>query len=142
MTEFQHEMLVQKEDVIAGRVELISQKAAELSEAMISSFARHMYTMVSESCDRIGNTVSAEKKSPAETILESLERVQFGVDREGKPSLPSIHMHPEAYKAVKNDPLMNSPDFKKRLDELTKQKSEEALARESERLSRFKKSND
>lgn len=142
LKKFQHEISVEADDVIALQINILSEKVNELAQSMATTFVRELFETVSTSCDSVGNTVVMTGKSPAQAFLEMLERIEFGVNREGKPSLPSMHLGADAYKAFLDDPFAKTQEFKKQVDEITKRKTEAAMAREAERLSRFKTCNE
>lgn len=138
LKEFQHEFVVESDDVIARRIDLTAKKVNELARAMCTSFSSEMFATISAACDNNGNTISSQGKGFADTFLELIKQVEFGVDREGKPVLPSLHLGTEAFEKFRKDPLFQDPDFELKVEEVTAQKIQAAMERERERLSKFK----
>lgn len=139
---FSHETIVEKSDIVEYKAGLIEEKVCELTAIMADSFAKELYSTASDSCEKIGNVVSAKGLSPAEQVLAILEKVDFGVDRQGKVVIPSLHLNAETAKTFLKDPKFNDPAMKAQMDEITDRKKIEALAREDERLSKFKAHHD
>jgi hypothetical protein len=135
---FSHEMIVEKSGLIEYNLGLLDETAKNLTEAMAKEFMKEMYATMSESCDKVGNTVSGMGKSTAESFVEMLEKIEFGVDRDGNPVMPCIHVNSAGFEAFKNDPAFNDQEFKTKIDEITERKKAQALEREKERRSRFK----
>jgi hypothetical protein len=139
LKKFSHETSFPIDDIMSYRLDLISEKVEELSQNMAITFARELFQTVSSSCEKSGNIVEGHQRTPAQSFLEVLERVEFGVNRDGEPVLPSLHLGPEAFNAFKNDPIMQNPEFQRRVQEIKTAKIEAARLREAERLSKFKK---
>lgn len=139
--ELRHEFMVPMDSICDGYFSVLEDKIVEMSEAMHASQMRMMYELVSETSDRTGNVVSTAGKGMAEAFLETLEKIEFGVDKNGNPSLPSIHLGSEAFKKLFEDPQLKDPQFAQRVEDVKKRKIDAALRREDERLGRFAKSN-
>lgn len=142
LKQFQHEFVIESDDVIARNTDLIFEKENELARAMNTSFTRELFSTVSAACDSSGNVVTGKGKGFAESFLEMIEQVEFGVNRKGEPVLPSIHLGTEAFEKFLKDPLFQDPDFKRKVDQVKTKKIDSARERERERLSRFKSKDD
>lgn len=139
MQNVSNEIALEKSDIINYRIEALYELVDGLSESMSSAFMREMYSTVGRVSDANGQSVNAIGRSPVEGFIEMLEKIEFGVNRSGEPVTPDLHMHPDAFKAFKNDPKLNDPDIKARIELLTEKKKNEALERERLRLARFRK---
>lgn len=131
-----HELHLKSEETILGRLDTIECALSELVQSMHRSFLESMFGTVSKVCDSTGNVVSMGKE-PAKAILEMLEKIEFGVDRDGKVSLPTIYDESGLMEAVERDPLSSDPDYLARVEQLKQRKSGEALAKERERRAKF-----
>lgn len=142
MQNVRNEISIEKSDLVRYNIAALEATISGLTGSMASSFAREMYATVEKTCEVNGQTVDGKGKSFGENFLEILEKIEFGVDREGKPVTPAIHIHPDGYKALKEDPTMNDPDIKRRVEELTERKQREAIERERLRLAKYKANDD
>jgi hypothetical protein len=127
-----------KEQIIEANVIALFQKADELAAEIDASTRQMLYTKVSEAAERVGNTVNAKSKAPAEAFYEMIQRLEFGVNRNGEPTRPQIHLGTEALQALRNDPLQGDPAFAQKMEALIQSKMNDARARETERVARFK----
>ncbi|HBT41588.1 MAG TPA: hypothetical protein DEB21_06075 [Rhodospirillaceae bacterium] len=135
----EHQAQIKFDDILEHRLSVIF----DFTQGIVSSFSdgymQTMYQAVSEACEKSGNIVrSNEIGSPALSFLQALKNIQFGVDRAGKISRPEFHLGTDAFKKLEEDAERLGNKFKEEVERVTKEKEEEALAREAERLSRFK----
>ncbi|UVL37133.1 hypothetical protein LOY43_12110 [Pseudomonas sp. B21-041] len=135
---YQHQMNVEFDDVMLRQLELIENTLSKLSNEMAESFVRSLYATVSDVCDKYGNVVSAGKE-PAKAFIEMLEKIEFGVDRDGNVSMPQIHAGTAAIESFRRDSAMNSIDFENKIAEIKELKSAEALEKEAVRKAKFSK---
>ena len=97
-----------------------------------------MYRTVHEATEKTGNKVSVkEEGSQAEAFVKMLETIEFGVDRDGNPSIPEIHASPEVADKMFKELSSQGPEFEKRIEEIKARKIGEALDKEQERLSKY-----
>ncbi len=83
-----------------------------------------------------GNVVS--KKPFPEAFAEMLERIAFGVDRWGVPSLPTLHVSAAMQAEIERFIARPNSAYSEHIKELTEARKKEAIAREAQRISRFK----
>lgn len=136
LEQYQHQMNVEFDDVMLRRLELIENTLSKLSNEMAETFVRGLYATVSDVCDKYGNVVSAGKE-PAKAFIEMLEKIEFGVDRDGNVSMPQIHAGTAAIESFRRDATMNSIEFENEVAKIKELKSVEALERESARKAKF-----
>lgn len=97
-----------------------------------------LYGTVSAAAEQAGNVErKANDESIADTFLKSLERIEFGVDREGRVTLPELHMPPELIEQLQRDLLSKGPEFHARIEEVKRRKAREALDKDRERRAKF-----
>lgn len=110
---------------------------------LIKDLMQSIYQAVNDSTEKTGNVIGAKSGSfTAEHFVEMLEKIEFGVDRDGNVSLPEIHASPELVKKMLQVLSVQGSEFEKRVQEITQRKSEAALARENDRKSKFPKHGD
>jgi hypothetical protein len=134
-----HEMMIRFDDIKIGRLAIIQEQADTLIRVMHESFERLMFQTVSDGADRVGNVV-LNKGNTAAAFLEMLEKIEFGVDRQGKASLPMIVVAPgDAYKLDSDRLAAQMPDIQARVEAITKQKAAAAELREKQRREKFRR---
>lgn len=125
------------DDVINNRATLIDKKVKDLSGAMVSAFENQIMSVMSQSCEKIGNTIVTAGKSPAVIWLETLELIELSVSRDGTVTLPTSFGNAIEI-ACANDPLSADPYYQSKLAEVIDRKTRKAFAYEADRVSRFK----
>jgi len=134
-----HEGSLQLEDIRLHRIEVIPRHVTAVVTEMSKQFTQMMYAEVAEGADAVGNTVDAKQfESPALAFLEGLKRLEFGVDRQGNPSRPQLHLGQAALEALQRDFEKHGKPLQDKIEEITKQKEREAVERNKSRLRRFK----
>jgi len=119
---------------------LLESTILKVTDSFNSQFARNVYSTASSAADSAGNVVSInDSGSMALSLLEMLKRIEFGVDRNGKISLPSIHLSPETGMQLERDLALQPPEFAEELERLKQEKSKLALQKEAKRKAKFKR---
>ncbi len=138
LTEHSHETEIKFDDIINNRIEKIDEYVNAIVMAMHHQFMQSLYATVSAACDKSGNVVSfADFNSPAEGFLQILKKIEFGVDRNGKPSIPELHLGPKVMETLIKDIERQGPEFQETVEKIKAEKMEEAKAREKDRVSKF-----
>ena len=111
-------------------------------ETFAQQFADHTkslaYQRASEAAESVGNTVSVQESgSTAAAFLEMLRKLEFGVDRHGNVSLPSLHLHSDNVQQFMAELQNQGPEFELEVERIKQEKILDALARERERLSKY-----
>ncbi len=127
------------EEIKEGDFQVFEQQAQKLAQMFCRSFAEHMYRTVGDGAESVGNTVHGEGKSFPDQFIEMLEKIEFGVDKQGVPTLPEIHASPEYAQKMLDALNAQGPEYSERVEQIKERKSAAALERERERKSRFKK---
>lgn len=136
LKQLSHETVVKNVDIMLGRLEVVETTLTQLVEALQSSFENEMFATLSDTCDKHGNVV-ASGGQPASAYLEMLQKIEFGVGRDGQVSIPSLYAGAEAIAAFKRDPIFQSPEFIAEVERVTQLKIDRALTCEQERKSKF-----
>lgn len=138
MQKHSHEISIKFEDVINNEISVIRQTLQSLVQQMTSTFMRIMYEAVHESTEKTGNVVSAVGSgSYSAAFLEMLEKIEFGVDRDGNPTLPEIHAPPGVAEKIFAELSSQGPEFETKVEQIKKQKMHAAIEREEARRSKF-----
>jgi hypothetical protein len=125
------------DDVIQHKLDLIPLTIKSITTSMHSSLMKMLYGKINESTDRSGNVVhAAEHGSPRDAFLETIRKIEFGVDEQGLVSLPQIHVPPGS--RLLEELQTGGAAFDAQVEALIAEKSKAALERENERLARFK----
>ena len=122
--------------IVDNDLSILDEILIELPKRMHGQFMQSMYRMLEESTVHFGNIVSG--KPFAESFIEILEKIAFGVDRWGIPTFPELHITPAMQKEVDRFIARPDPAYKERIERLTEAKKKEAIAHEARRISRFK----
>lgn len=134
-----HEASIPFGRIIDNDLTVIGDYVNDIVESMNEEFSKFMYAKMGEVTSRFGNTVDAKNyASQGEAFLQMLEKIEFGVDREGKVSKPEIHMHPDAFEKFQTGIKAEGDEFEAQVRKLTERKEKEALEREASRVAKFK----
>ena len=130
------------ERIVNNDVAAISDYKDEIIQRLMDGFMRMMYETVNAATEKTGNIVST-KGGPfkAEYFIEMLEKIEFGVDRQGNVTLPEIHTGPGVTEKMLTELSAQGPEFQQRVEEIKARKSETALEKEAQRKSKFPKRN-
>lgn len=134
-----HEEIIKFSDIVENRIRALPEFVIGMVNDMTLAFQRTMYETVMESTDKTGNVVSAAgNKTNAQAFLEMLELIEFGVDKDGNPTMPEIHMAPDMADKFIKELDSQGEDYDKKVEDLKNKKSAEAVKKENKRLSKFK----
>jgi len=139
MQTFSAEMDVKFEDIIDNNLDTIPNSLNKATEAFQRQFTQALYAMISATCEKSGNVVSAKAAgSFPNTFMEVLKKIEFGVDRDGNVSLPELHVGHDPQKLL-DELEAQPPEFHAEIERIKAQKINEALEREHIRKNRFKR---
>lgn len=124
-------------DVIEANLAALPGQALSIVAQLRTSLVNTMYERVAEAAEEAGNVVDAGGKEPTEAVLEMLRKVEFSVTPSGEVSRPSFGP-PEAARKIVAALASAGPEFQAELNRIIAEKDAQALAREQERLARFK----
>lgn len=139
MRTFSTELQVQHKDIVENDLDAISRSMLPAVEDMHRQFALNMYGFIGEVAESVGNVVSnKETGSSAASFLEMLQKIKFGIDRDGEVSLPEIHMGPSQAEKFVTELKAQPPEFSEEVERIKTAKIEEARQEEAARKARFK----
>jgi hypothetical protein len=133
-----HEFEIKFTDIVENKVEIIPRIISETVKNMNASMMRMIFQNVDEACQSSGNVVNRQNgQSNADAFLQMLRTIEFGVDRDGNPSLPSMHASPQAIDAMLKDLKSQGPEFEAEFERIKAEKISAALEQEKERRKKF-----
>jgi hypothetical protein len=133
-----HEMTIKFNDIINNDSGLLLKHINEIVDAMYNEFMGLMYRLVAETSAETGQNIDAKQfSSTAEAFVEALEKIEFGIDRHGNPSLPQFHVSPEMAKKLFDQLSSQGPEFEARVEDIKRRKISEAQEREAARRAKF-----
>lgn len=126
------------EDVKNYKIEQLYNFIDNFIEQMSSQMMQTIYQTIGASCDKIGNVIDVKKEkiSIADAFLETLRKVEFGVDKHGKVTIPQIHIHPSQAKFIEELQAQDET-YQQLIQDIQKEKSEQAIQKEKYRLAQF-----
>lgn len=125
-------------DIVDQNLNVIDKTITSFVDQLGREFAKMMYSTISAAAERVGNVVRTKTSGSIENaLLDMMEKIEFSADRHGKVSLPQIHVGSEMFAQLKAIEARDDPEFQCRIDEIKKRKTDEALAKEAERKSKF-----
>jgi hypothetical protein len=127
------------QSILENDLSLITTSLRDAVESLSAQFARSIYGVVDAAAERVGNIVSdLETGSTAKSFLEMLKKIEFGVDRDGNVSLPSMHVGPGMAEKLLNELESQPPEFSEEVERIKAERTELALKKEAERKAKFK----
>lgn len=134
------ESTIHTTDIINHEIAIIESYIEMMVDQFYSSMMKHLFQTAEEAAEAVGNKISRNEHGgdiPA-GILAMLEKIEFGVDRHGRATRPTMHVAPSTGKnfleALQNQP----PEYHLKVELLSTEKEKKAVAREAERISKFR----
>lgn len=122
--------------LVDGDLSVVQEAIDQVALQMQEQFLKSMYGVMTETCDRTGNTVDAREVGGfPEAFEQMIRKIEFSVDRDGKVGLPQLHVADAA--PIKAALEAQSEEYHVRIKALIEEKSQKALADEEERKSKF-----
>ena len=127
-------------DIINHETAILEKHIETMVEQLYASLMGHLFKTAGEDAESAGNTIGRNEHGgniPA-GFLAMLEKIEFGVDRFGHAQRPTMHVAPSTgetfLKALQSQPN----EYHLKVEMLSEQKEKKAIAREAERISRFR----
>lgn len=127
-------------DIINHETTVIESYIETIVEQFYSSLMEHLFQTAGDAANSAGNNISRNEHGGniSAGFLAMLERIEFGVDRHGRATRPSMHVAPATGKnfleALKSQPA----EYHLKVEMLSIEKEKKAIAREVERISKFR----
>lgn len=123
MQTHQHELTIKFDDLIEHNLVAMKTALIEIVNTMHASIMTVFYSNVKETAESVGNTLSLKDTgSNAIAFLEVLKKIEFGIGKDGKPSLPQIHASPEMVDAFLSDLRSQGPEFEQEVEQIVREK--------------------
>lgn len=130
------EVVTPFDDFLNNDFSIVPRMIQSIVQQFDEAQARMLYETVAEVCEASGQTVDARDKPFPEAFMEAFRKLEFGVDRDGNPSLPEIHVG--SMKMVEQLQAMGE-EYQAEFERLKQEKMDRARAAEAERRNRFKR---
>lgn len=135
MREHSAEMVMPFSDIVGGDFRLVHRLVIQVIQQFDESMARMLYETVSAACEESGQVVDARDMPFPQAFLEGLKKIEFGVDRDGKVSMPEFHVgSAEMVKQLEAMPA----EFQAEVERVKAEKTAKALESEAQRKRKFK----
>jgi hypothetical protein len=127
-------------DIINHETAILEKYVDTMVGQLYAALMEHLFKTVGEAAESVGNTLGRDDHGgniPA-GFLAMLEKIEFGVDRYGRAKRPTMHV---AFSTGKTfiEALQSQPiEYHLKLEVLSEEKETKAIARETERISRFR----
>jgi len=128
----------QFQNLVDNDLSTIHRNVQTLCDALHRQFSEMLISTMSSVCEETGNTVDARAAGSVENaIIEMFEKIQFVANKKGEVKPPDLHASPETAARVMDALSTSTPEFKQRLEDVMRRKTEDAKAAEIERKARF-----
>jgi hypothetical protein len=129
------ELHVTYEEVPKLTLPQILSRLDRVAQEMADQLARSVYKAASNAADKVGTVVKSPQGFTPQTIFEALEKIEVPFDESGNPELPSIHLHPNDVKTLKESlqAIQNDPELRGRYHEILERKKDQWRVREAHR---------
>ena len=134
-----HESLIKWDDIVDQNLSIIPTSIMAIGADMAEQQVKMMFRSVSAACDQSGNVVNAGKRPLADAFVEMLEKIEFGVDRNGEVSMPSLYVPPDTGDRMIGELEDQPEEYQERIKGIIEAKKAAALNAEQARLDRFKR---
>jgi hypothetical protein len=139
------EQEVSRERILANDLSTLPEFIEGITAKFIRQMKELLFQRVAESDGRAGGALSLQGKDPdtiAQDYLNFMRKMDFSIDKEGKVQLLERRMHPTTALKLHSALQSQGAEYHRQLNEVIKQKSDEALRVETLRLARFKRAKD
>ncbi len=130
------EVVTPFDDFLSNDFGIVPRMIQSIVQQFDEAHARMLYETMAQVCESTGQTIDARDKPFPEAFMEAFKKVELGVDRDGNPSLPEIHVG--SMKMVEQLQAMGE-EYQAEFERLKQEKMDRARAAETERRSRFKR---
>ena len=127
-------------DIINHETTIIESYVETMVDQFYSSMMTHLFQTVEEGAEAVGNKISRNEHGGDISVgfLAMLEKIEFGVDRHGRATRPTIHVAPSTGKDFLEALQSQPPEHHLKVEVLMIEKEKKAVALEAERISKFR----
>jgi hypothetical protein len=130
-------------DIINHETTVLEQYIETMVEQLYEALVKDIYRTVGEVAESVGNTVSHKDHGgdAAIAFLAMFEKIEFGVNRYGSAQRPTMHLAPSAGKKLVQVIQKQPIEYHRKVAIISEEKERKAIAREVERISKFRWNN-
>ena len=125
------------EHILDHRLSAIPDYVARMADGLELGFMANLFSLIDATTEKTGNVVRSSG-SAAEDFFDMLSKVETGVDRYGRPTMPSFVTSPDNSRRMIQELEAQTEEFHRRVEQLKEQKERDATAREADRVARFR----
>jgi hypothetical protein len=126
-------VVFQWDDIRTCNLNALAEQVNKSAEERLAQVMPHFFDVFHRTCDAAGTAAHAGGRPFSfELYLEGLERIEIQFDREGRPILPTLVMHPSMAEQLRAMPPITAKQ-QKAMDELIERKRTEFNARRRHR---------
>lgn len=131
------ELSISAEDMHKMSVEELFRRQEALIDQLVEQQTKYVIEVMNETTAKTGNIVDGlgQGLSP-ELLLKTFEKIEISFSGDGKPSMPTIVIHPsqEAQAKLAQEQLFEDPIYRRQFIELIEKKRKDWFAREADRI--------
>lgn len=129
------EMTISADEVARFDMKGMKAKMDEAAEKMAEQMTKHFYAALSEICEKSGQVTKGGGGFTADKVLEALDKIHIDFEPDGTPHLPSIHIAPSQFEALRAalEKLATDPEYTKKHEEMMERKFRDWCDREASR---------
>lgn len=143
LTQHSVDLEIKFQDVADNDLNLLPKYIHQVAEGMTSQAVSDLLQVVERSTAKSGNTVSLkEEGSFKAAFLAMLAKIEFSVGRHGEIQRPGMHLSPQMYEKVLPELTDGDEVFRQQVESITRDKEEQALRAEAERIAKFETAKD
>jgi hypothetical protein len=127
-------------DIINHETAILEKYIETMVEQLYGSLMEHLFQTAGEAAESVGNTIGRADHGgniPA-GFLAMLEKIEFGVDRYGRAQRPTMHVAPSTGKNFVSALQSQPTEYHLKVEMISERKEKKAIAREAERISKFR----
>jgi hypothetical protein len=134
------ESIIHTIDIINHETAILETHIETMVEQLYGALMTHLFHTVGEAADAVGNTIGRDDHGgdfPA-GFLAMLDKIEFGVDRYGSAQRPTMYLPPSTGKKFLESIQSQTTEYHLAVDVISNEKEKKAIAREAERISKFR----
>lgn len=138
MHELHADTMIHYRDIIDHDLSLLEKHIEHLASTLGQQFAAKLYETVGEAADLSGNAVDLAGEDLEAGLKQVFEKVEFGVDRYGKATPPELHVGSAVAEKLLPIIARKGGQIDPETEELHARKETQAIAREADRICRYR----
>lgn len=123
------------DELDTATTEEIIKKWDAAARDMHGQMTKHLFQVVDEGCEEVGNVTAGAGRPFEETFLEAMEKVSWSFEADGAASRKCFYFHPSAETTIREAlaRMSSDPAFEAKYKAIEAKKKEEWRAREADR---------